>query len=245
VRRAAARPLSVTPDGEQRAPMVDLILAVDTATSMASVALWSPAQVHAEETWHSSANHTVELMPTVVRLLERQGLTAREITGLAVTKGPGSFTGMRIGMSLVKGLALALGVPMVAVPTLEVVAQAQSTRFLPARAVLRAGRGRFCWADYRWQRKQWRQQGPVRLGQAQEMVADIHERTLFCGELAEAEVDLIQRSLGPAAVIASPAESLRRASYLAELAYRRLCGGEPDSLTVSPEYLNPGNPTVG
>ncbi|MHB0874868.1 MAG: tRNA (adenosine(37)-N6)-threonylcarbamoyltransferase complex dimerization subunit type 1 TsaB [Anaerolineae bacterium] len=225
--------------------MADLILAVDTATSVASVALWSPARVHAEETWYSSANHTVELMPTVAKLLERQGFTPRDLTGLAVTRGPGSFTGMRIGMSLVKGMAVALGVPMVAVPTLEVVAHAQSARFLPVRAVLQAGRGRLCWADFRWQRKQWLQQGEVHLGRALEMVGDVWERTLFCGEIGEAEVRLIRESLGAAAVVASPAESLRRASYLAELAYRRLTHGDADALTVSPEYLNPGNGSIG
>lgn len=225
--------------------MTDLILAIDTATSVASVALWSPGRVHAEETWRSAANHTVELMPTVTRLLERQGFAPRDLTGLAVTRGPGSFTGMRIGMSLVKGLALSLGVPMAAVPTLEVVAHAQSARFLPVRAVLQAGRGRLCWADFHWQRKRWRQQGDVRLGRVREMLEDVRERTLFCGELGEAEVKLIRESLGAAAVVASPAESLRRASYLAELAYRRLSRGEADPLTVSPEYLNPGNGSIG
>jgi tRNA threonylcarbamoyladenosine biosynthesis protein TsaB len=225
--------------------MSDLILAIDSATSVASVALWSPARVHAEETWFSSANHTVELMPTVAKLLERQHFSPRDLTALAVTRGPGSFTGMRIGMSLAKGIALALGVPLLAVPTLEVVAYAQSARFLPVRAVLQAGRGRLCWADFRWHRKRWQQQGEVRLGRVNEMVEGVQERTLFCGELGEAEVRLVRESLGAAAVVASPAESLRRASYLAELAYRRLARGDVDAPTVSPQYLNPGNASIG
>lgn len=225
--------------------MADLILAVDTATSAASVALWSPARVHAEENWYTSANHTVELLPTVARLLQRQGFTPADLTGLAVTQGPGSFTGMRIGISLIKGMALALGKPLAAIPTLDVTAYAQSARFLPVRAVLQAGRGRLCWADYRWSRKQWQQQGEVQLGRAADMVRDVRERTLFCGELGEEEVRLVRDALGAAAVIASPAEGLRRAGYLAELAYRRLERGDADDLTVSPAYLNPGTGVSG
>lgn len=220
--------------------MPELILAVDTATSVASVALWSPYQVRAEDTWCCAGNHTVELLPTVATMLERQRLTPRDLTALATAQGPGSFTGMRIGMSLVKGLALALGIPLVAIPTLDVVANAQSARFLPVRAVLRAGRGRLCWADFRWQRGQWRQQGEVALGRPEELVAEVRERTLFAGELGEVEVDLIRQALGPAGVIASPAEGLRRAGYLAELAYRRLSRGQADALTVAPTYLTPG-----
>jgi tRNA threonylcarbamoyladenosine biosynthesis protein TsaB len=218
---------------------MDLILAIDSATSAASVALWTPYAVLAEETWVSSANHTVELMPTIARLLERQGKKPGELTGLAATLGPGSFTGVRIGLSLVKGLSLALGIPLAAVPTLDVVAYGQSARFMPLRAVLRAGRGRFCWADYRWQRGSWQQRGETALGRPEDMEAGVRERTLFCGELGEPEVALIREQLGASAVVASPAESLRRASHLAELVYRRLQRQQADDLTVAPTYLTP------
>ena len=218
---------------------MDLILAIDTATAAASVALWSPYQVLAEETWLSNSNHTVELMPTIARLLERQKLRPAALKGLAATRGPGSFTGMRIGLSLAKGLALALNVPLVAIPTLEVLAYAQSTHFLPVRCLLKAGRGRLCWADFRWRHKRWQQQGDIALGRAEDIVQGVRERTLFCGEIGEHEVRLIRQSLGAAAVIASPAEGLRRASYLAELAHRRLARAEADPLTVSPIYLVP------
>jgi len=84
------------------------ILALDTATRMASIALYDGERVHSEETWHSERNHTVELMPSLVRLLERQRVSPQELTGVVVALGPGSFTGLRIGLSVAKGLALAL-----------------------------------------------------------------------------------------------------------------------------------------
>ena len=224
---------------------MEVILAVDTATSVAAVALWSPSRLLAEETWVTNGKHTVELLPTIDRLLTRAGLQPQDLSALAVTQGPGSFTGVRIGMSLVKGLALSLDIPMVAVPTLDVTAYGQSARHLPVRAVIQAGRGRLCWADYRWHHRQWHQQGEVSLGTVADIVSGVQERTLFCGELYEAEVGRIQDALGPSAVIASPAEGARRAGYLAELAYRRLARREADTLVVSPVYLMPGGGVVG
>ena len=58
------------------------ILAIDTATRWASIALYDGEQVHSEETWHSERNHTVELMPSLVRLLDRQGVLPQELTGV-------------------------------------------------------------------------------------------------------------------------------------------------------------------
>ncbi len=216
---------------------MDLILALDTATSVAGVALWAPYRLFAEETWTSSANHTVELLPTVARMLARNGTSPSDLMGVAVTQGPGSFTGVRIGISLAKGLALSLGVPLAVIPTLEVLAYTQSARFLPARVVIQAGRGRLCWADYRWHHGRWHPQGETVLGTLTDLVADVRERTLFAGELYQDEVKLIEENLGPSAVIASPAEGLRRAGYLAELAYRRFSRHEADELTVAPVYM--------
>lgn len=224
---------------------MDLILAVDTATSVAGVALWSPARLLAEETWVTNGNHTVELLPTVDRLMERVQRTPQDLTALAVTQGPGSFTGVRIGMSLTKGLALALNVPLIAVPTLEVTAYGQSTRHLPVRAVIQAGRGRLCWADFRWHHRHWHQDGDIALGTREDLMAGVRERTLFCGELYEEETAAIQEALGATAVIASPAEGLRRASYLAEIAYRRLARNESDPPAVAPVYLRPQGGVVG
>ncbi len=224
---------------------MDLILAVDTATAVAGVALWSPARLLAEETWVTNGNHTVELLPSIDRLLERASVRNQDLTALAVTQGPGSFTGVRIGMSLMKGLALALDIPLIAIPTLDVTAYGQSARHLPVRAVIQAGRGRLCWADFRWHHRRWHQQGDIALGTREDLVSGVRERTLFCGELYEEEIRSVQDALGPTAVIASPAEGLRRASYLAELAYRRLNRNDTDSPSVSPVYLMPQGGVVG
>ena len=76
-----------------------------------------------------------------------------------VSLGPGSFTGLRIGLSVAKGLALARQVPIVGIPTLDVVAQPHMTQPLPIWAILQAGRGRICAAQYARRKGRWRRRG--------------------------------------------------------------------------------------
>jgi tRNA threonylcarbamoyladenosine biosynthesis protein TsaB len=123
-----------------------MLLAIDTATRHASVALYreadagadAPGGVLAEYTWYSANRHSVQLAPTVDEMLRRQGLSAMDLTAVGVALGPGSFTGLRIGVSVAKGLCLALGIPIVGVPTLDAMAYAPRSR-LPVWAFWRPG----------------------------------------------------------------------------------------------------------
>ena len=98
-----------------------MLLAIDTATDTASLALHDGFQVRVEHTWESARRHTVELVPRLLAALEQVGLGAEHLSGVAVTRGPGSFTGLRVGIAVAKGLALARGLPLVGVPTLGVI----------------------------------------------------------------------------------------------------------------------------
>ncbi|NLX43424.1 MAG: tRNA (adenosine(37)-N6)-threonylcarbamoyltransferase complex dimerization subunit type 1 TsaB, partial [Chloroflexi bacterium] len=101
-----------------------MILAIDTATRTASIALYDASGILAEETWHSQNRHSVELMPAIQRLAERQGVKLGDLSAVAVALGPGSFTGLRIGLSAAKGLCLALDIPLIGIPTLMIAAYA-------------------------------------------------------------------------------------------------------------------------
>ncbi len=218
-----------------------MLLAIDTATRLASVALYDGAHgwILGEETWHSSENHTVELMPRLVRLMEQQKLSPASLSGLVVSLGPGSFTGLRIGLGLAKGLALACRLPVVGIPTLEVVIQPHTAQSLPIWAILQAGRGRICAGYYLRRRGLWRQQGSHLLTTLEELCNRVGEPALFCGELGAQDADLIHRRLGLTAIVASPAASLRRAAFLAELGWERLKRGDADDpATLSPIYLH-------
>jgi len=219
-----------------------MLLAIDTATRMAGLALYDPAvgRILGEETWYSNENHSVELMPRVARLMSTQGLAPARLTGLAVSLGPGSFTGLRTGLSTAKGLALALKVPLVGVPTLDVTARPHMTQRLPIWAILQAGRGRICVAHYVRQRGHWRRQGAYLLTTVEALGDQVEEKAaLFCGEIDAREAGLIRELLGEEAVVVTPAASPRRAAYLAEIGWERLARGDSDNpVTLSPIYLH-------
>jgi tRNA threonylcarbamoyladenosine biosynthesis protein TsaB len=218
-----------------------MLLAIDTATRVAGLALYDEkvGRILGEETWHTVNNHTVELMPRLVRLLEEQGVAPADLSGLAVSLGPGSFTGLRIGLGVAKGLALAQELSLVGIPTLDVVAQPHKRQRLPIWAVLRAGRGRICTALYVRRRGQWRQEGPYQLTTLEGLCEQIEGSVLLCGELDGSDTEMIHDRLGDSVTVASPASSLRRAGYLAELAWTRLGRGDADdAATLAPIYLH-------
>src|SRR5512135_1300914 len=119
-----------------------MLLALDTSTRMVGLALFDGVQMLSESVWQSHDYHTVELAPAIEELLARADVKASDLTVLAVALGPGSFTGLRIGLALAKGLALANHIPLVGVPSLDILAAAQPQKQESLVAVLRAGRGR-------------------------------------------------------------------------------------------------------
>ena len=216
-----------------------MLLAIDTATRHTSVALYDSSGVIAEATWRSDKNHSVEVMPAIASMLSRQGLTTGQLTGVAVAKGPGSFTGLRIGMSIAKGLCLALGIPIVSIPTLDIMTYAAGDPGGRVVAVLEAGRGRICVGSYRFEGGLPVQEGETALARSSDWVADAAEPVLVTGE---ASAELVERLLAQAdahnIAISSLAGSLRRAGYLAELAWDRLQEGTVDDLdSLSPIYV--------
>ncbi len=222
-----------------------MLLAIDTATRMAGLALYDQASgwVLGEETWYSNEHHSVELMPRLAALMAQQGLGPADLSGVVVSQGPGSFTGLRTGMSLAKGLALSRQVPLVGVPTLQVTARPHLDQRLPIWAIAQAGRGRICVAHYTRQRGPWRRRGDYLLltvdGLCDHVAAAAGGRALFCGEIDRAEADLIRARLGDDAVVIGPAAALRRAAYLAEIGWERLARGDADdAVTLAPIYLH-------
>ncbi len=116
-----------------------MILAVDTSTAQVGLAIYDGSQVISEYAWRSSQRHTVELAPAIFELLKRCGLTMDDIQALGVALGPGSFTSLRVGLSLAKGLALSRHLPLIGIPTLDILAAAQPASRLPLVAVHSSG----------------------------------------------------------------------------------------------------------
>lgn len=215
--------------------MDGLLLAVDTSTQAASVALYDGVRVRAEMTWESPRRHTVELAPRVAGMLN-DDMSA--LSGLAVALGPGSFTGLRIGLALVKGLALARGIPLVGIPTLDVAVYPFNRRRGTVYAALQAGRGRICLAPYRWRRGGWCRVGEMTISTWVALAAEVEGAAIFCGELDAAGLKALQARTAKTTIMPT-ARRLRRAGYLAELGWQRLAQGERDDpATLQPIYLH-------
>lgn len=101
-----------------------MILAIDTATRWLGLALHDGTAVLAEIGWRCLNNHTIELTPAIRDLLQRHQLSSADLGGIAVAIGPGSYTGLRVGLAVAKGLSLANQIPLIGVPTLDIVAAA-------------------------------------------------------------------------------------------------------------------------
>ena len=219
-----------------------MLLAMDTSTRTAGIALYDGSQVLSEAVWQSRDYHTVELAPAVEEMLARAYLSTADLQVLAVATGPGSFTGLRIGMALAKGIALATHQPIIGIPTLDVLAAAQPARDLPLVAVLRAGRGRLAAAWYGRRAETWQPAGKVEVLTADELGQRITQPTLVSGELTEAERRSLARKRKNV-ILASPAQSVRRPAYLAELAWSRWQAGRSDDPgTLAPFYLHTHEP---
>ncbi len=224
-----------------------LILALDTSTEMASIALYGPVEgVVAEQTWRSGREQTTQLLPTLEKLMALVGATTNDIGGIAVATGPGSFSGVRIGLSNAKSMAYALQVPVWGVPTLDALAY-QQVAVTAARvcAVIKMGRGRLAWALYHTKGTRWQRLSPYGSGTPQEMALSVASQEantgiLFCGEIDTDTAGAITESLGGQASIAPAAAGARRAGYLAELALQRASRGESDDpKTLQAVYLQP------
>jgi tRNA threonylcarbamoyladenosine biosynthesis protein TsaB len=214
-----------------------MLLALDTATRTASLALHDGLRVRYEATWEADRRHTVQLTPRLVSALEDLGLRPEDLGGVAVALGPGSFTGLRVGLAVAKGLALARGLPLVGVPTLDVVAAAQGRSRQPLVAVLQAGRGHVCAALYRWRKGWQRREGP-HLTTWEDLAATVEKPTLFCGEIDERGAEVLG-GLKDLAALLPPACCLRRAGFLAELAWERIRQDHADDpATLAPIYLH-------
>ena len=217
-----------------------MLLAIDSATHRINLALHDGHEVIAEHSWRSARHHSAGLPPMVERMLPQGG---PELAAMAVAAGPGSFTGLRIGVAFAKGLAVARGIPLVAVSTQDILAAALPP--CPDHALLvllSAGRkryiaARFCHCEGRWQAT-----GEETLTDLETLLRPPMAPTFIAGELGACGRDRLTRAqtAGSPLQLASPAHSLRRAGFLAEIALARLRRGKPgdfDPGTVTARYI--------
>lgn len=224
-----------------------MLLAIDTSTRQAGVALYDGDRgLLAEYNWLSANRHTEELMPTVAQILDRAGVAPRDLAAVGIAIGPGSFTGLRVGLAAAKGLALAHGAKLIGISTLDCTAYPHRAQTRPVVALVQAGRGRVCWAAYEHGPDGWAATAPYVLATLPALAAAISGPVVFAGELNRADREkLAQLLAGADAWFLPPGLSVRRAGYLAELAWlRHSAAAWDDPASLSPLYMQQPDGTV-
>jgi tRNA threonylcarbamoyladenosine biosynthesis protein TsaB len=226
-----------------------MLLSLDTATRHSGLALYDGQQIVAELNWHSVDAQTTELLPRLEQVMAWAGVRPADLAALAVSLGPGSFTGLRVAISLAKGMALAHGLPLLGVPTLDATAYGHLSHDGQVCAVVQAGRGRVLWSFYQpgppteggsaVELGRWRgQRTPIALTDGDGLAAAIDRRTRLVGELTPDLRALLANRKGDLAELAGPAVAVRRAGYVAELGWLRWQAGQVDDpAALSPIYL--------
>ncbi len=214
-----------------------MLLALDTATNLLSLALHDGDTLLAELSWHTNNSHTTDLAPAIHEMLRNAGITAAELTAVAVATGPGSYTGVRIGVAMAKGLANANNTPLIGVTTLDVVAAAQPKSNGALIAVVRAGRGRIIVGRYRWAKNRWTTRGEVDIMAWPDLFESIDGQVTLAGYVNAQGRDALDAACAAqpelTVTIARPVYNLRRAGFLAEVAWERLRTDGPSAHPAS------------
>lgn len=212
-------------------------LSIDTSTGWGGVAVSQEGKLVSEIIWKPGQNHTVELYPNISRLLEAAHTDMKSLTAVFVAIGPGSFNGLRAGISAAKGLAFSLGIPLKGISTLEIEAYPFAFSALPVCPIHDAGRGEIATALYQL-KESWQRLREEHLTTIDRLPEETTEKTVFCGELPAAAADSIKSMLGDRAVIPGVETLLRRPAMLASLGWQYLQARGADNLsTLQPIYL--------
>jgi len=215
-----------------------MLLAIDTSTAQIGLALYDGATVPGELVWQSRAHHTGQLAPALAGLLDRVGVTMDSVKALGVAIGPGSFTSLRVGLAFVKGLTLARHLPLIGIPSLDIVAASVPLSDRKLATVLQAGRGRLAVGWYKPTGSGWQAYGPATTMTAGELEKKIRKPVIVCGELTAEDRHCLARKFKNV-MLASPAQCVRRPGVLAEIAWNRWQAGKTDvAASLAPIYLH-------
>ena len=212
-----------------------LLLALDTATDRGSLALLTDDRVVAERALDTPGSFLMHLLPALDTLLAQAGHSLAEIAAICVSQGPGNFTGLRLGLATAQGLALALKIPAVPVPTLEVLAAPLAGSPHPVAAVADAKRqevylGLFgCRGEFPEPLAP-----PVRLAAA-DLPGRLEPPVTLTGPGLRPHRDFLSKHLAPGVQLAPEDLWLPQAATVGRLGRRRLAQG----LTVAPPQLTP------
>ncbi|WP_413376359.1 tRNA (adenosine(37)-N6)-threonylcarbamoyltransferase complex dimerization subunit type 1 TsaB [Alkalihalobacillus sp. 1P02AB] len=214
------------------------VLAIDTSSFVLGVAIMDGERVLGEIVTNSKKNHALRLMPAISKLMEELKVAPKELERIVVANGPGSYTGVRIGVTTAKTLAWSLNIPLVMVSSIEVMAQAG--RFYPDKIVplIDARRGQVYTGLYEAYEDEVKPLGSDKLVLLSDWLNVLKaegDSVLFVGQDVELHRDVIVEALGDKANFAPVSVQLPRPTELGLLGQKKEV--EADVHVVTPQYL--------
>ncbi len=218
-----------------------MILAIESATPQASVALVAGDRILGETALPPERQVSETLLPAIDCLLAESGGGPGGVTHVAVSAGPGSFTGLRVGMAAAKGFCFGWGLPIVPVSTLHALASLSRAGEALVCPVLDARKKEVYAGVFRWEGMECLRVAPDAAVPPDALPDWFPEgKVLFCGNGTVPYGELFRARMGPRALFLPPGEGLPRASAVGFLAARTVRVGEiPEARTVVPAYLRP------
>lgn len=216
-----------------------LILSIETSTLVSSTAVAAEDRLLAELTTETRLTHSETLLPHITQVLELAGITKEKLDAVAISIGPGSFTGLRIGLATAKALSYALRIPLVAVPTLDALAARFPVPGVKICALLDAQKGNAYRAVYEWQAGKLACITPLEVLPLADIIAEcekLPDRVILTGDIVKKKVATLE--LPSSVTIAPPALIMPRAAEVAFLGLQRLQAGQTDNLMdLEPLYI--------
>lgn len=214
------------------------ILGIETATMTGSVAVLDGTRVLIEHTLHTRATHTERLLTTIDSALHALSMSLEDLDAIAVSIGPGSFTGLRIGVTTAKSLAYSLNKPVVGIPTLDALAAQYVFTETLICPLLDARKREVYAAFYRNSGAQVERVSEYAVIAPQDLFHDVTEPVLLLGEGTIPYRSQLETLLGAQARFADMAHDSPRGSLVAQLGYRRIIDSHADAtLTLTPLYV--------
>jgi len=216
------------------------VLAVDTATAWQSVAILDDEKVLARHDQQAAGSHAKSLLPTIDRLFRESGQSLQSLDGLVVSIGPGSFTGLRVGLSTMLALRTVTQLPLAIVPTLEAMAWNLRDCSLPLCPVLNSRRGELYWALLQWtDGPDPLRLAPEQVGSPVKLAQSLQDSVVIYGEGWHTESAAIRAALPPSvSLAAAPPEAGKPSALSVGLAgLAKLRRGERAGIGVRPLYV--------
>ncbi len=219
------------------------ILAIDTSTMLGGIAIMDEQGLIAESRLNIRSTHSERLMTEIEHCLKQAGLKISDIDVFAVAIGPGSFTGLRIGLSTVKGFSYATGKPIVSVPTLEALAWNFPYSRYPVCTMLDARKKEVYAALFKWENENFIKLTGETSARPEEFTRNVllntdYDKFIFTGEGAILYRDKIIEVMGKRAIFASPEKMVPSSANVASIGFKKAIMGDfSEPINLTPFYI--------